>query len=218
MALPRDEVAHGLLAELDAFEALVRSLDADDLSRPSRCEGWTVGDVAAHVVGTMVDVATGRLDGLGTPEFTERQVVERRGRTGAELADELAGARKIAADLLPAFDDETWAGPSPGGYEGTLGDGVEALWYDTYLHADDIRAALGKPSVRGGDGLRASVSHVAFELGKRGWGPATIALEDVPTFEVGGGGRRVEGDPFEFVLAATGRGDPTPFGVDNIYA
>ncbi|MGH9186061.1 MAG: maleylpyruvate isomerase N-terminal domain-containing protein, partial [Acidimicrobiales bacterium] len=156
----------------------------------------------------------------GSPEVTARQVNERTGRSAEELAKELADARAVAAQLLPAFDDEAWAAPSPGGYEGTLGDGIEALWYDAYLHADDIRDALGQPPVRS-NSMRAAVSHVAFELGKRGWGPATIALEGMPAFDVGGGGQNISGDPLSFVLAATGRGDPEPLGLDrsvNIYA
>ena len=37
---------------------------------------------------------------------------------------------------------------------------------------------------------------------------------------VGGGGRRITGDPLAFVLVATGRGDPAPSALDetvNIY-
>ena len=33
-----------------------------------------------------------------------------------------------------------------------LGEGIEALWYDAFVHADDIRSATGRPSERG-DGL-----------------------------------------------------------------
>ena len=140
MTLPRDEVSAGLLDELSDFEKLVRSLDDQQWSTPSRCEGWTVGDVAAHVIGSMADVVGGRLDGLGTPEVTEREVQERRGRTPAQLADECAEVREAAQGLLAVFDDAAWEAPAPGGYQGTLGDGVEALWFDTYLHADDMRS------------------------------------------------------------------------------
>jgi hypothetical protein len=31
----------------------------------TRCEGWTVGDVAAHLVGTMAGIAAGRLAATG---------------------------------------------------------------------------------------------------------------------------------------------------------
>jgi uncharacterized protein (TIGR03083 family) len=220
MPLPKEEVSAGLVNELTAFGELVESLSDQELATPTRCEGWTVGDVAAHVIGTMSDVVAGNLEGLGSPEVTARQVEERRGRSGAELADELQQAGKVAIDLLSAFDDTAWQAPSPGGYEGSLGDGVEALWYDTYVHGEDIRAALGRPATRT-EGLKAAVSHAAFELGKRNWGPATLALSGMPEFAVQGGGPRITGDPYEFVLAATGRTDPTTIGLDetvNIYA
>jgi hypothetical protein len=151
---------------------------------------------------------------------TQRQVDERRGRSPAELADELDADAKIAADLVAGFDDSTWNGPAPAGIPGTLGEGVEALWYDAYLHADDIRAAIGRSSERG-PGLRASVSHVVDELERRGWGPATLALDGMPETNVGGGGgRRITGDALEFTLVATGRRDPSTLGLDasvNIY-
>src|SRR5437588_11793104 len=120
MPLTRDEISAGIIEELNTFQGLVASLSDEDLAVPTRCEGWTAGDVAAHVIGTVVDIVEGRLDGLGSPEVTEREVVERRGRTGAELAEELAGATKAAKDLLAVFDDAAWEGPAPGGYERTL--------------------------------------------------------------------------------------------------
>jgi uncharacterized protein (TIGR03083 family) len=215
MTLSRKDVTTGIVNELQTFERLIRSLSGDDWQRPTRCEGWSVGDVAAHLVGTMVDVVEGRLDGLGSPEVTAREVAERRGRSAGEVADELAGATKAAADLLAVFPDEAWDGPAGGGYDGTLLQGVEAIYYDAYLHGDDILAAVGRPSVRG-DGLRAAVHHVAFELGKRGWGPATLAFDGIEEVAVSGGGRRVTGDALEFVLSATGRA--TSDDVIDIYA
>jgi uncharacterized protein (TIGR03083 family) len=221
MTLPRDEVTAGILDELSDFEKLVRSLDAEQWATPSRCDGWTVGDVAGHVIGSMADVVGGRLDGLGTPEVTEREVDERRGRTPAQLADECAKVREAAQGLLAAFDDDAWQAPAPGGYEGTLGDGVEALWFDTYLHADDMRSVLGQATQRRTPGDKASVSHIATELTKRRWQPTTLAFDGLPEFEVSGGGTRLEGDAFPFVLAATGRGDASAVGLDdsvNLYA
>jgi uncharacterized protein (TIGR03083 family) len=202
MALDRDVVTDGLLEELERFEELVRSIGPEEWEQPSRCDGWTVGDVARHVVGSMADVAAGRLDGLGTPEVTDREVAERAGRSPAEVADECAEVRKAAAGMLPLFDDAAWAAPAPGGYEGTLGDGVEALWYDTWLHGEDVRAGIGRPAAATGNGLAGGVSHVAFELRKRGWDGA------VPT----GADEQVA-----WVLSATGRAPLQP-GLLDIYA
>ena len=221
MTLSRQDTSIGFPPELESFRQLILSLDDKQWAAPSRCSGWTVADVAAHVVGTMADVANGQLEGLGSPEVTEREVAERRGRSRQEIADELEGVTKVAEDMLAAFDETAWQQPSPGGYDGTLGQGVEALYYDTWLHADDIRAPLGQTSPRTG-GLRAAVHHVAFEASKRGYGPVTLALEGIEAIPVGDGeGPLVGGDAVEFVLVGTGRkpGEPGAFGgVPNIYA
>ena len=219
MTLSRTEVTTGLIDELDAFGDLIRPLDSGSWAAPTRCEGWSVADVAAHTIGSMADAVSGRLEGLGTPEATAREVSERHGRTPDELAGELADVTKLAEDIAATLDDQSWDQPAPGGYDGTLGQGLEALWYDTYLHGDDIRAALHRPSLHG-PGLRASVHHVAFELDKVGWGPATLAFDGLEEVPVGPGGTRRTGDALAFVLAATGRADPAPLGLDesvNIY-
>jgi uncharacterized protein (TIGR03083 family) len=220
MALPRTTVTEGTLREYGEFAALLRSLDERDWRAPSRCAGWTAADVAAHVSGLLADVVAGRLDGLGTPEMTQREVDERRGRSPGELADEIEVSAKVAADLLAGFDDAAWDGPAPPGVPGTLGDGVEALWYDTYVHGEDIRAALGHPPTHGA-GLRAAVSHLVDLLSREGWGPATLVLDGMAELAVsGGGGIRVDGDPLTFVLVATGRADPGLLGLDgtvNVY-
>ncbi|MBA2327879.1 MAG: maleylpyruvate isomerase family mycothiol-dependent enzyme [Actinobacteria bacterium] len=221
MALPRETVSKGFVQELEDFSTLLRSLDEKEWNTPSRCDGWTVANVAGHVTGQLTDVTTGKLDDLGTPGVTQRQVDERKGRSADEVADEVDAGRKVGTDMVATFDDDAWNGPVPApNVAGTLGDGVEALWYDTYLHADDIRSAIGRKSERG-PGLEAGISHIATILGQKEWGAATLALDGIAEFPVGGsGGKRITGDPFEFMLAATGRGDPARFGLDetvNIY-
>jgi uncharacterized protein (TIGR03083 family) len=220
MTLPRDDVEKGFAEEMAAFAALARSLDEGGWAAPTRCEGWTAGDLVGHVTGTLAAVGAAEFDGLGTPEVTERHVAGRRARSQAEVIAELEEATAGVCALLPAFDDAAWSAPAPGGVASSVGAGVEALWYDAYLHGDDIRAAVGQPSV-GGDGVRASVSHIADILTDQGWGSAVLALDGQPRFTVGDGeGRTVTGDPLAFILAATGRADPAPLGLDesvNIY-
>lgn len=205
MTLPRDIVTDGLLAELDRLEQLIRPLTDAQWNTPSRCLGWTAGDVARHAIGQLTDVTSGRLDGLGTPEVTAREVAERKGRSAAELADECTVAIKAVGGLLPMFDDDAWAGPAGGGYDGTVGEGVEALWYDVYLHADDIRAAIGHPTALT-SGLTAARSHVAHELAKLGW-TAPLPADDTEAHQV--------------ILVATGRADQSALGAaapPNLYA
>ena len=226
--LSRADVVEGTHQELERFADLVRSLDAREFVQPSRCEGWTAGDVAAHLIGAFADVTSGdmkRIEGQGTPEVSERQVAERRGRTADELADELDQVRAQTSALLTGLDDTAWARPAGGGYDLTLGQAMEAMWCGAYIHAEDIRAAVGRPS-EGGPGLRASLDYVADLLTMRGWGPAILALDGLEEMPVGGavegsGARRITGDPLAFVLAATGRADPAPLGLDasaNVFA
>jgi uncharacterized protein (TIGR03083 family) len=220
VTLPRDEVVKGFNDEMAAFAALARSLDEGEWRAPSRCEGWSAGDLVAHVTGGLTAVTSGDFDGLGTPEVTERHVAERRVRAPGDVVAELTEASAAAASLLDAFDQDAWESPAPGGLASSVGSGVEALWYDAYLHGDDIRTATGRPSVAG-DGLRASISHIAEILTDQDWGPAVLDLDGQERFPVGsGGGREVTGDPLAFVLVATGRADPAPLGLDetvNIY-
>ena len=218
MTLSRTEVGPGLDREYESFAELIRSLSDEEWRTPTRCEGWTAADVSAHVIGTLTDVVNGKLEDLGTPETIERQVGERRGRSQEQLAEELEASAKVARDMLASFTDELWDMPGPAGVDGTLGWGVEALWYDTVVHADDIRVAARRPSDPG-PGIRPAVSHVAIELEKRNWGPATLAFDGMEEFQVGkGDGPRITGDAWDFVLTATGRGDLAKYGLINIYA
>jgi uncharacterized protein (TIGR03083 family) len=220
MTLSRTVVVPGMAAEYQSFVDLLRGLSDEEWETASRCAGWRVADVAAHVVGQLTDVTNFRLDGLGTAEVTQRQVDERRGRGANALADELQGSAETAATLVAAFDDDAWNTDGPQGNGTTLGFGLESLWFDTFLHADDIRAPLGRPAVTGG-GLLPSVSHISQVLTDQGWGPATLKFEGVDEFPVSGGvGELITGDPMTFILVSTGRAPASTMGLDdtvNIY-
>ena len=216
MGLGREEAIAGLLAEYEAFGALVRSLDAQQWEAPSRCTGWTAGDVARHVVGTATDVAIGVV-GTHTPE---EEVAERKGRTATEIADELDAALATLRHLASIINNEAWNGPSPVP-DLTMRQGILTLIYDLYVHNDDIRTAAGMPPAGSGLGLDASVEYLAEQLDQRQWGPATLAFDDMEKVDVGNGGDTITGDPMQFVLVATGRANPDSIGLDetvNIYA
>ena len=221
MTLARSVVVPGMLTEYGEFADLLSDLSPEQWEAPSRCEGWRVADVAAHVVGQLTDVTALRFGDLGTPEGTARQVEERRGRTAAELADELRTGIKAAEALADAFDEDAYNAEGPQGNGQTVGAGLEALWFDTYLHADDMLAGLGR-SVTTKAGLLPSVSHITDSLTAEGAEPATVRLTGLDEFVVSGGdaSRVIEGDPMQFVLVSTGRADPATMGLGpeiNIY-
>ena len=69
-------------------------------------------------------------------------------------------------------------------------------------------------------GLRVAVSHLAQVLTEQGYAPTTLALDGFEEFPVSGGGPAITGEPFEFVLVATGRGRAGSLGLDetiNVY-
>ena len=220
MAMGQVEVTEGLVEELSRFHAVVASCTGEEWRLPTRCEAWTVADLAAHITGVMADVTAGRLEGVGTQRWYDRQVAERRGRPQAAILDELNDVMDATAGLLDLFDAAAWAGPAARGVDGTLGAAMQSLWAGTYIHLEDVRAALGREPQRG-PGLAAAVDHIADQLAASGWGPATLELEELGIVEVdGGGGRRIETDALTFVLVASGRSDPSLLDLDervNVY-
>ena len=198
--LTQDEVIAGLVDEWGRLAALIRSLDQDQWRTPSRCDGWTVGDVAGHAVGLVADLAAGKAE-PATPEVTGRQAADRRDKAPAEVADELDQVGGALAGFLRTLDADTWNGPLPEPLSGTLGDGVADLWFDAYVHGDDIRHALGMEPERG-PGL-------------------DVAADRIRRYAAQSGQRFPDdADPHAVVLAGSGRGDPGPLGVTdevNVY-
>lgn len=204
----RTHIANGSLTEYDAFADLVEGLSEDQWNAAARCDGWQVRDVAGHVVGLAEDTAAGK-PGSRTADEEAASV---RHEAPAGAAARLRAAVASLRALLDVIDDDAWNGPS-GVPDLTLGEGVLTLWYDTYVHADDIRDAIGARSDRG-DGLDATICYLAKELTKRGWGPATLALDGTGRYDVGAGGREITGDALQFALIATGRADAATMGLE----
>ena len=223
MDLSRKETIDGMLDEYVGFADLIGGLDESGWSTASRCDGWEVRDVAGHVVGLCEDVAAG----VPGSRDSAQEAASVRGDTPAVAAERLRAAVAQLRLLGPGLDDaEVWSGPS-GVADLTMGHGILTLWYDTFVHGDDVRAALGRPP-SDGPGLRAAVAYLEAELTGRGWGPARVLFldqdEGFGAVAAGGAGAGTPAHRVEarsFVLAATGRIDPVPLGLDpevNIYA
>jgi len=219
MTLLQDEVVGGLLGEMRWLHDFASTVTTEEWATPTRCEGWTVFDLAAHVTGVMADITAGRLEGIDTQPWYDHQVAERRGRSSQALLEEMESVTTATGELMRAFDEDAWNGPAVPGIEGTLGSAIQSLWCGGYIHNEDILAALGRPPKKG-PGLQAAVVYIAEVLTQRGWGPATLGLDDFGDLAIGGGGRRIETDPLTFTLVASGRADPSILGMDgsvNIY-
>ena len=85
---------------------------------------WTAYDVLAHLAGGPADSISGRTEGAPGPEWTERHVSERRGRTVAELTAEMQSNQDAVAA-------STVDNPRP------------AIVWDIAVHHADLHEALG---------------------------------------------------------------------------
>jgi uncharacterized protein (TIGR03083 family) len=214
LTLSRPRISEGAAAEYKAFAELIASLTDAEWNAATRCEGWQVRDVAGHVIGLAEDVASG-VPGSRTADEEAASV---RFESPSAAAARLRAALAPISALLDVLDDATWSSPSPAP-DLTFGEGVLTLWYDTFVHGDDIRAAAGRPA-RHGAGLDASVAHLADALTKKGYAPSTLTLDGVGRYDISGGGPAITGDAMQFVLVATGRAPATTIGLPsdvNIY-
>ncbi len=226
MELTRQQTIAGMVEGYTQFAELVDGLDEHDWQQPTRCVGFEVRDVAGHVIGLAEDVAAG-VPGSRTADAEAASV---RGETPQGAAKRLRAVIDQLGPLTVVLDDDhAWEGPS--GVAGlTMGHGILTLWYDTFVHADDIRTALGRGAPADPSGLTAATIYLAAELTNRSWGPAHLRFVDLPdrpdqpaAAMIGADGPATTELPIaamDFVLAATGRTDPTALGLDpavNIY-
>ena len=62
----QQRIADELRSEREKLTSYLESLPEAAWDKESLCEGWTVRDLFAHVVGVASDVANRRLEGVGT--------------------------------------------------------------------------------------------------------------------------------------------------------
>ncbi|MDA8276255.1 MAG: maleylpyruvate isomerase family mycothiol-dependent enzyme [Actinomycetota bacterium] len=169
VALLREE--WGVLAEL------LGELDDVAWSTPA-LPGWDVHDVVAHLVGTERMLAGATVPTVPVEETdgphvrndiaraNEAWVVALRSRTHAEL---LADFRSVTAERLAALEamsDAELDAPSwtPAG-NATYGRFMEIRVFDSWMHEQDVRAAVGRPGNEEGPVAEQCVGEVVRALG-----------------------------------------------------
>lgn len=115
-----------------AFVGLLRGLDAEQWARSTICPGWTVKDIAAHVLGDHIGRLSRHRDGYTSPRprggeafpafldrINEEWVTAARRISPPLLVDQLSviGSRIVefwrTVDFDAIGDPVTWAGPEP---------------------------------------------------------------------------------------------------------
>ena len=198
-ALDKSDVLSGLFGTWDSLDRLLTGLSEDEWRSPTPLPGWSVHTVVAHIVGT-----ESMLHGLSTPDAdidvstlnhvrndvgiaNECWVRHLGEQSGAELHDRF---RSLTADRRKRLTDmsvDDWNAPmvTPVGPE-SFGRFMRVRLFDCWMHEQDIRDALNRPSSGAElsqpqarlavDEIAATMGYVVGKLGKAPEG-SRVAVE-----------------------------------------
>ncbi|MGW3648472.1 maleylpyruvate isomerase family mycothiol-dependent enzyme [Streptomyces sp. NPDC000878] len=153
-----------LTVERDTLIPLLRARSEADFGiLTAGCPEWTVRDVLAHCSAVLLRVVEGRLEkGAFSPESNARDIAERGDWTNARVVDELERAMGEAGVVIARA--------------GGVLDGV-AL--GEWVHAGDVREALGEPGAYAGPGLPYALPLLARLSRERGLVPLHADVDEL---------------------------------------
>ena len=143
---------------------LLVELGSDEWTAPSRCEGWSVQDVIAHLVGVnrywIFSIGEGlkgrptRLLASFDPVTVPAAMVERaRGTPPSETLDGFRSTNDELAAMLNPLGDADWSAlaEAPPGHVAIRVVVAHALW-DSWIHERDVVLPLSRATSRSGRG------------------------------------------------------------------
>lgn len=208
-----DAIADHYVRARDRIVDLVGPIDSDRAQTVvPGTPAWTVHDLVAHLVAIPSDLAAGKLTGIPTPEQTQAQIEERRGRGIAALLEEWEQG-------FGPIVEATRAGMIP-----------PPLAVDAITHEQDLRGALGAPTVPDAEAVdwaaRGFATGLGMSLGGAGLPPLRLT-DPASGFDAiagkGDAAATVTAPVFEIFRAIAGRrsraqvaafgwdGDSTPY-------
>jgi uncharacterized protein (TIGR03083 family) len=198
-SLDKFDVLSGLFASWDGIGRLVDGLSDARWQTSTPLPGWCVYDVVAHIIGTEsmlggaatpgsdVDVATLGHVRNGVGEMNECWIRHLRGGSGADLLTRFRAVTGQRRKVLDAMTEANWTAPAmtPAG-QATYSRFMRIRVFDCWMHDQDIREALGRPStdedldtVAARLALDEMTATMGFVVGKRGKAPdgSRVAIE-----------------------------------------
>lgn len=162
--LSLDEARAAHAREVVAVVDAVAGLDDGQWQAATRCEGWTVRDLVAHVAwGQRLEAngVAGLVEGRTTPLVPDDMTAPGRDEVLAEL-------RSSSQALLDGLADRTDAdlerlAPMPFGMP-PLAVLIQVIAMEVGVHASDLHAALGRPSTLAPDVVRATETFLRLFL------------------------------------------------------
>lgn len=173
----RARIVGALAEQFAALDTLLSSLAEEDWRRPTPCPGWDVQAQVAHMIGT-----ESMLAGLDAPPtldgdppahvhndigaLNERWIASLAGESPAALLDRFRTLTAARLETLRALDQEAWdnVGFTPAGTD-TYGRFMRIRVYDTWLHEQDIRDAVGRPGHESGGAVDVALDEISGALG-----------------------------------------------------
>ncbi len=206
----QQRIADELKAERENLTAYLKALPEGDWNKPSLCADWTIKDLLPHVVGIASDVANRRLDDVGSAVQNQRQVDERRDNSPAELLEEWAREGKLLEDGILPLEADFWNAPYSENF--TVGQALQRMVEDIWVHTQDVRIPLGEEPATG-PGLISTLEVGSRDLFARlpqfapEVGTVTIVTGDFSSTVEGPGevALALTGDPVTLGLVSTGR-------------
>ncbi len=169
---PDDQLAP-VVRQRRRFEAMLASIDEGEWSSQSRCEGWTVQDVVAHLIGVNDFWAASVRAGLAgeptqmlrgfDPAATPPLLVEpMRALAPREVFDRFVASNDAFLDAIGELDDRGWAmlAECPVGHVPIRLLAHHALW-DCWVHERDVALPLERTAPAVPDEVGSSLRYVA---------------------------------------------------------
>jgi uncharacterized protein (TIGR03083 family) len=173
IAGPVDDQLVPVTRQRRRFEQMLADLSLDEWQARTRCDGWTVQDVAAHLVGVnafwQMSITAG-LTGEPTrvlnnfdPASTPTLLIEpMRTLPPADVLGQLVASHDSLLRVLADLDDAGWATTceTPAGYVPIRLLAFHALW-DCWIHERDVALPLGRPPAVEADEVASSLRYAA---------------------------------------------------------
>jgi uncharacterized protein (TIGR03083 family) len=168
-----DDQREPFLRQRRRLERVLADLSDEEWRHPSRCAGWTVQDVVAHLIATnrfwAASTAAGlsgtptrvlaRFDPVATPA---RMVEPMRGLTPREIFGQLVDSQRACLAVVEELDATGWSAlaESPAGHVPIRLVVNHALW-DCWVHERDVLLPLGIAPDEEPDEILACLRYVA---------------------------------------------------------
>ena len=172
----RDPVVDKLDEVWTSLADACEDLSPEEWDLPTDCPGWTVRDQLSHVIGIELELLGEPPppgDGVDRPhvknDFAARNetwVEARRARPGSQVLQEFRQVTARRLDVLAsmpetAFDEIGWSPVGQVPYRVFM----EVRVFDSWVHEQDVRWAVGRPGGLGGAGEAVTLDRMIGAMG-----------------------------------------------------